>query len=82
MDVEGILSHLIRAANARILATQKIRLEVVHFPAVHKKKTKKPPGRDWPEVEINAKTFQKQLGELTNTISLKVEREGVKRLKP
>lgn len=36
----------------------------------------------WPGVEIDARTFQKQLGELTNTISLKVEREGVKLLKP
>jgi hypothetical protein len=36
----------------------------------------------WPKKELDARTFQKQLGELTNTISLKVEREGVKLLKP
>jgi hypothetical protein len=47
-----------------------------------KKKTQKLSRKDWPGVEINAQTFQRQLGELTNVISLKVEREGVRRLKP
>jgi hypothetical protein len=49
---------------------------------VHKKKLKKLTVKDWPGVELDARTFQRPLGELTNTISLKVEREGVKRLKP
>ncbi|MGB7281940.1 MAG: hypothetical protein WBE13_06740 [Candidatus Acidiferrum sp.] len=46
------------------------------------KKLKKPVVTGWPQVELDARTFQKPLGELTNTISLKVEREGIKRLKP
>jgi hypothetical protein len=37
---------------------------------------------NWPEFEIDARTFQKPLGELANVISLKVEREGIKVLKP
>jgi len=32
--------------------------------------------------EIDARTFQHQLGKLANTIALKVEREGVKVMKP
>jgi hypothetical protein len=49
---------------------------------VQKKKLKKMTVPGWPQVELDARTFQKPLGELTNTISLKVEREGVKLLKP
>jgi hypothetical protein len=37
---------------------------------------------DWAEYHLDARTFQRPLGELTNTISLKVEREGPKVLKP
>jgi hypothetical protein len=32
----------------------------------------------WPEYEIDARTFQRGLGELANTIALKVQREGHK----
>lgn len=49
---------------------------------MQKKKLKKTIVDGWPEVELDARTFQRPLGELTNTLSLKVEREGVKLLKP
>jgi hypothetical protein len=37
---------------------------------------------EWPDREIDARIFQKPLCELANVISLKVEREGIKVLKP
>jgi len=35
---------------------------------------------DWPEFEIDARKFQNQLSSLANTLALKVQREGPKRL--
>lgn len=38
--------------------------------------------KNGPRVEINAKSFQNQLGSLANTLALKIQREAVKTLEP